>query len=1293
MTTRLDGSDAEISRLTQLLQKVQWNAAIRGAANASALLARVQTALDNLVKPVLFTDLATYLQNLSKQPLGLPEEQNRFITQATRLVSVKEQATDAAAVDQVITVFKLVAYNQLQKRGEVQPLIDQLSAYKDQVGKQTVLSFSQRIADLNTRINGVTASTIDKFLADLTGVVKGRYEASVEQLKTLSDLVTQASWINLVRTDSTKGYVKLVGDLVKEVARVPSIAERIQDVTGMLSGSDVLNDVLQDSFVQKVQQLLAVKANATSAQLVTIIQTLQVAIFNQVKGRAQELQDMLNTFTKYQQNVQLTGGMSFADRVKQLMQRLPALTEQALPDFRQQVSDLFDTRVDATDEDIVVFKQLLQASVWNNVVVALKARGNSGISDELTNWYNTVDAPIDFIVWYRSLAQMVQADMLPEILQQQFMRKVTKLIAAIPRAKPEDMDVAQKLLLQASYNQLSRYKTDLDLAVSKLKNAAQAQAPQSQLSYLERIKAVQAKLAQMTKAATQDDVDAFTKSVSDLVDQRVDAINDDISVLQKWLMSNDVQNNEAIYFHQGGDVLMKLASALANPVGYGVRVQNLTMLVQNSAAFTDAQKATVLAKIQILVDLRAQAATENFALSDVVKTVQFIIDKRLDKSVDAPLITKLNNAIYVLQSGSAGTLRLRYGQQIDQLKTMLTNLVAVDIPKFTMAVKTLVDSRVDGTADQVAALAAWLSGADVQANKVLFFAPQKAEIQKMAATLQTLPTYMDRYTNIRQLLQDYPVFDSESILKEFMSKAFMLVSERGRAAAEKLDLQYIKDLFVFALQNRLNNDAASTTTLRQYLDALDKPADQVVATGAQKAYAQRITELQTQFKSATQANFTDFVNALSQAVDLRVDATDGEISALKAWLTSSDVQNSRVVFLQGGLAQIKPLIDKLDQVITFAQRVDNLRVMIQTSTQFSSTDQTIFFAKVDKIIAERWRAVQENFDIEDVVKLLQFAQANQFALSDLAAQSSLITTKITAIRTAPEQQGPVQEYVPYITRISNLQTKFAQIGSLQKDVATMKQFVKDVDQMVADRVDGSDTDRATLITFIRSRILFHQLVYGVTELEQGFQKDIDGLLAPITYGELYTNFKKMLTVSVYSAGHKAVFLKKLQALADGRGDATKAGVDLAQLVKDVTFAKLNKFNQEVLDDQGRTAPDRNPTIKQIEDLLVVIQSAPVATLTAAVAKVQAEMTNLSAENWAAASADQKRGLLGRLRVLANNVDEAATQQDRDAIDVMLVTARARVFKGDTDAISLLNEYRLQVQKYGATSSGIAQASA
>lgn len=1282
--SRLDGNDAELSRFSLLLQKAQWNGVIRKSAQSDTLLKKIQTCLNALAKPVLFADEAAYLTSLSKQPLTIPDQQDRFIAHVAHLVSIKDQATDSGALDQVLTAIKVVAYNQLQKRVELPPLVAQLDGYRSQMGQETVLSFAQKITDLTNRSNNLTAGAVDKFLADLSDVVKGRFEAGVDQLQVLSSLVNTVAWLNIVRTDKVKGYPKAVDALTKEVARTPSFAERLQDLSGMLSGDAVLNEVLQDSFVQRAQQLLAVKSNATNSQLITVIQTLKVAIFNQIKDRAQELQDILNTFIRQQQTIQLTGGLSFADRVKGLQQRLPSLTQQGLADFRQQVSDLFDARVDGSDDDIAQFKTLLQAAVWNNVVVALKSSGSSSASDDFTNWYNTVDAPIDFSVWKTSLAQMLQADTLPTVLQQQFMFKVGKLIAAISRANAQDLQDAQAMLIQASYNQLSSRKAELDLAIGKLKDAVSSQAVGVQLSFKERIAALKAKLLTLSKASVQTDIDAFVKMVSDLVDQRVDAINDDIKVLQTWLLSTEVQNNEALYFHQGTDQLTRLAASALNPVSYGLRVQNLMTLVQNNTVFTDAQKVFVQAKIQILTDLRAQAANENFALADVVKIIQFILDRRLDKNADGLMISKLNSAIYVLQSGTSGSLRPRYGDQIDAVKASLASLVAGDIPKFVAAVKALVDGRADGTQEQVNSLRDWLTGTDVQANKVLFFAPQKAELAKMAVTLQSLPAYLDRYNNLRQLLQDYPVFDSAAITKEFMDKSLVLVSERGRAAAEKLDLQYVKDLFVFAIQNRLVNDSASTNTLRQYMDALIRPPDEAVATGSSQSFSQRIQDLQAQFKAATQTNFSEFVTALSQLADSRIDGTDAEINTLKTWLNSNEVQNSRLVFLQGGLAQIRPLIDKLDVAITFAQRADNLRVMIQNTPTFTSTDQMLFFAKVDKLVADRWRAAQENYNIDDVVKLLQFVQVNQFSDPATRSQSDLITTKITAIKTAPDQQGPPVVYVTYPDRIIAIQNQFIQIGSLQKDLVAIKQLIQDINQLVVDRVDGADADRANLITFIRQRVLYHQLIYGVTSLEAALKASIDGLLAPITYGELYANFKKLLTVSVYSDDHKKLFISKLQALVVGRGDAVKAGVDLTQLVRDITFAKINKFSKEVLDDQRQTAPDRNPFIKQIEELSTQLLVAPLATLTTAIAKVQAEITNLSAENWAAAGIDVKRSLLARLRVLANNVDANSLASDCAAIDVLLATAKAIVFKGDDASRAVLEKYRGVVAARGGS---------
>jgi hypothetical protein len=998
-------------------------------------------------------------------------------------------------------------------------------------------------------------------------------------------------------------------------------------------------------------------------------------MFNQVKDKAQELQDSLTTLTRYQQTVQLTGGLSFADRVKNLQQTLATLTQQGLTDFHQQVNDLFDDRVDALDADITAFKSLLQAAVWNNVVVSLKAAGSSGMSDDFTNWYNTVDAPIDFIVWKQSLATMLTAATLPDILQQQFMFKVGKLVGAISRAKPQDLQDAQALLTQASYNQMSSRKSDLDVAVSKLQAAYNSQSTSSQLSFADSIKALKTKLASLVKGSLQSDVDAFVKSVSDLIDQRVDAVGDDLKTLQTWLLSNEVQNNEGIYFRQGSDSLTRLAGTIMNPVSYGLRVQNLMTLVQNNQTFTDAQKALITAKVQILVNLRAQAAQENYALSDVVKILQFMLDKRLDKATDSAMVASLNNAIYVLQSGSVGTLRPRYGDQIVAVQTALDTLAAAGIPAFVASIKALVDGRADGTQAQITQLHEWLVGPDVQANKVLFFSPQKKTIQTMAATLLTPPLYMDRYSNLRQLLQDYPVFDTtNNITSEFMAKALTLVQERGRAAGEKLDLQYIRDLFTFALQNRLTNDAAATSTLQQYMDALSLPPDQGIATGSSVPFSQRLTDLQTQFGGITQSNFAEFVTALSQLVDSRVDATDADITTLKTWLNSDAVQNNRIVFLQGGLSKITPLIAKIDVPITFAQRVDNLRLLIQNTPTFAPTDQATFFAKVDKLIVERWRAAQENYSIEDVVKLLQFVQVNQFSDKAMTAQANQITTKITALRTAPDQKGPAVAYVTYPARIAALQSQFIQIGSMQQDVSKMNQFVTDLNQLVVDRVDGVDADRASLVTFIRSRVLYHQLVYGIATFEQAFQKHIDGLVAPITFGELYANFKKMLAVGVYTDVHKTLFITKLQAIVNNRGDAAKANIDLNQLGRDITFARINKFSQEVLDDQQRTPPDRNPLIKQIEELSAQLLEAPVATLTSAIAKLNADIASMSPANWAAAGPDQKSGLLSRLRILANNVDATTSQADHSSLENLLLTARAQVFKGDTASIALINQY-------------------
>jgi hypothetical protein len=926
VTSRFDANAKEIEEFKDHLQKVLWNSVLRESVNSNLLLGRIQASIDGLLKPILFSDLSAYLITVSTGSLAQPEEQNRFIGQVRNLLSIKDQTNDAAMLDQVITAVKLVAFNQLQRRTELLPIITQLEAYRNQLGKQVTKSFSQQRVSLKGQIASLNPGTIDKFLSELSALVSGRFEADADQLKLLVDLVTEVSWINIIRSDTQKGYPAAVAKLIKEATRKPSFAERLADLSSMLTGSEILNDVLQDSFVQKTTQLFAVKIHATIPQLQTVINQLQIAIFNQVKGRAQELQDLLNSFTRYLQNLQLTGGMLFGDRIQLLQEELAEIREDSLTEFRQKVKDLFDSRVDATDEEISKLKVLCQAAGWNNVVVALNNKGITAPYNDFTKWYNEVDAPINFNIWKTSLSEMLRSDVLSEVLQKQFMRKTSKLLSMIPRTAKADLDDAQALLLQASFNQMAKYKKDLDVSISRLKDASK-----------------------------------------------------------------------------------------------------------------------------------------------------------------------------ILATGG----------------------------------------------------------------------------------------------------------------------------------------------------------------------------------GMGKSFDQKFIELKKIYDEMTPATMSDFISNLSTLIDSRIEATDENIKELKEWLNLDSVQNNRIIFLNGGLDQIQPLIGKLDEPITFAQRVENLRFMIQAVPTFTAADGTVFLAKVDKLISERWRAVQENFNIEDVVKLLKFVQVNQFSLPALAAQSKLVTAKIAAI------QGPVVEYLTYKKRYDKLEEDFKKVGSNKN---LMNTLLKDFTQMVVDRVDGSDEERATVVSFIRLTIMYHPLVYDESSpFRSPFQKCIDGLMAPITYGELYTNFKKLLGVAVYSQDHKDLFIKKLQVLVDNRADAKNANVDLAQLGRDVTFVKINKFSLEMLDDQKQTPPDRNPTIKQIEDLAAQLDVASVSTLTGEIAKVYNSINTLSPENWAAASADQKNGLLAKLRILSNNVDETTVMTDKKAIDELLKTAKAIVFKTDQASVDLLAQYRTQIATFGPIS--------
>jgi Trp operon repressor len=1267
---RLYGNDQELSRLANLLEQAMWNAVMRRSASSSISIERLNKGKERLTRPVLFVDRLNHLSSLLNTQMSKPDEQNRFISHANKLVAAKEQARDEEQLDNAITVVKTASYNQLKNRSELASLIKALEAYKGSVGKQQELTFSEKIADMSERVNALTTGTIEKYLVDLTELVRARFEATDQEMKSLKKLLEASSWTNIIRDDSDRS--KSVASLLAEFERIPSFKDRLNDLEVMLSEETDLSEVGQDSFIKKVERLSLLKSMASEAELDTLIKLIRVAMFNQVQSRVEELQPLLVSVERHLNEVRLTGGVSFGERVRRLADGLNRLTEDEAGEFKAKLEELFTTRVDAMDEEIAKFKELLKAAIWNNVFVALNRKGISTHIRDMQYWYEELDKPIDFAVWRNSLESMLASDQLTDAHQRRFMYKSQKLVDAIPRATKSQLEDARELLLRASYNQLSAYKRDLDTYVAKFKDAIALKSSAATESFSERIKALKDSLGSLI---SQEDVDGFVEQLALLVDQRVDAIGSDLEDLNKWLMSGDVQNNEAIYFSQGSERITKHAQRLLEPVSYFARVQNLQTIVQNNKEFSPAQKEEIVAKIDKLIEERGAGITEGVDLRDVVKILQFVVDRRLSQTHDATMITQVKRAIDTLSSGQPIERRARYGERIELARKMLSELDEDGVKRFVDHIRQLVMQHVDGTVEQVEWLGQWLLSKEVQSHPVLFFHQARKDLAKMAGELGEAPAYSKRYLNMRQLLEEYEIFDTQEIVNEFMAKARTLTEERGRAAEEQFELRHVKELFVFALKNRLENDYDSSEKIKAYLELLDRPAGEQLDLGVNETYAQKIARAKDLFETISSSNFDQFIALVSQLVKDRVDSNDEEIGQLRDWLMSDEVQNHEVVFFGGGASQLQPLIDKFGEPVSFVRRVQNVTTMIRNTTTFDSQDKLSFFRKLDKLVAERWRAAKENFDVEQLIRLLEFAKVNRFAGDINQDSRDLIDSKIVELRSAAEEAIGVEGFVAYQTRINEAREAFMKIGSRRADVEGIKRLIKLYEALLEDRVDGTEDERSSVVTFIRERVLFHPLVYGDATFEDQLEEIMDNLMAPISVKELVDNFKKLLAVRVFSAAHKDDFIKKLTRIVERRGQAEKDGVDLEQLKKDIVFAQINRFKADGMDDQRKQElGERNEYIKGIEDLLAQLETSAEMTLGKAIAQQKAYVASLTPENMAAMALDKKQEWLGRLRILVNNIDQSSSQEEITDIEELLKMSRARIFTGVDELKNKANEY-------------------
>ncbi|MBT4594480.1 hypothetical protein HOD08_01220 [bacterium] len=452
-----------------------------------------------------------------------------------------------------------------------------------------------------------------------------------------------------------------------------------------------------------------------------------------------------------------------------------------------------------------------------------------------------------------------------------------------------------------------------------------------------------------------------------------------------------------------------------------------------------------------------------------------------------------------------------------------------------------------------------------------------------------------------------------------------------------------------------------------------------------ESFATRVVRIQDEFKATgddkiTKDNIDEWLSKFDIMADDRADATTEQIAELTDFIDSKIVQDHDLIFDTRQGKVVTEIREKFLAEVTYVDLVNRFTAMVKSKVKFDTSDEELFWAKVNRLIKERWRAPREEFDLEKIVRLVKHTVDNRF--SDPNSNKILMNAKISQLRTAAESSEGEEKYLTYAERIDAARDKLKTIGSRASDLQKITEFVASMKSFLDDRIDGTKEEQALLISFLQNDVTYHSHVYYNSTLRGQLQEIEKGMWEPATYEDYVANFKKLLQVRIFTEAHKTAFINKLNLLVENRWQAASSEV-VEKIKGDVKYAMMNRFKDDILDDKvqkTRTGNDgkplRNKNIEDIEALIEQLEGGGEMTLEIDVKNKTEHLKGLPSESRRDMPVEKKEEWVDGMEVLVSNiygedletVAESTTMNLLESIELLLETTIATILLPDEDEV-------------------------
>ncbi|MCK4517249.1 hypothetical protein KAT92_00600 [Candidatus Babeliales bacterium] len=1256
---QISGVSQDITLLTELVRRSQSLLEGQMLTKAYALQDGITSSEatrvleDLLARLEAGVNFETIFNELEKEYNSSELTADRFLALAQQLVGKRTTVTSSQKREGAVETLLEEAIGLLQKaadiklytrRTELLGMVAMLEKYRKVAIEEGFLTYAKRLDDLERRLATLDEvadvdAAIKTFMSDLQKLVDERLDATPEEIIRAKRLLYAVSY-NTPIISYHESKVLDLQSIIADIQRDIEVAVTFGDWFGYLQ---VLYNELevqvepdpatQNRFAQKSSELFKRVNEASRQQLSDAISLLNKARFNDSIINISELAAAIGGVAENLSERLGVAQVTYGQEIKALRDSLVNLTDANIQTFMNILVGLVARRVEGTNEELLG-PNGLQVWLKSNAVKGsdvIYLGGRLEIIEKLTQ---ELEEPLPYKDILDNVVTMLRDNQaFDEDQKNRFLAKAERLRSGRNRAASAGIELSEVegYLQFALDNRFDKGTGEYNQLENKLVEWYIFETVAIEKTYSERINELNMELAdleekinlEVTATGKVNIVDGFIKKLSGVIFDKLDGSAADIKVIEELVTATrwnrGITSVFALEIWTGDNieiVIAQLREKLVKVVTFQDWYTYLNNFIEKVETDEHQKKFVDKAKSLAVLYETAELGTLELAV-ELLNTAAF--NKVSDyKTQLVEIVAILNSRLELLQRG---IIELTFAERIEQLGSQLSTLGQDDVGIFKAKLKSLVDSRLDSTDDDVEDLKDLIIATQWNEGVISFYKSRQAAAEAMAPLLVKLEaeiTYQERHDDLSALLSKTELNDKEQ--QRFVNKAELLVALRNKADIVQLEntveqLQWARFNRVLIPEHQAKLGSL-IETLQGRITELGKPV-----ISEERPFGQRVTDLGLMVDKLTLGTVPGFFGELDWLTKNRVQGTNDDINRLKQLVERAryhrvfddyemldttgkprtypgdypDINLAGQILLVDGYFDI--IVTTLSQEVSFEERLFDLNEMLQEDS-LPLMAQVAFVQKAKQMVARRNSISPEQREglIAQATETLKTASLYQLASrkSDLVG---LIGTLESGAGTFAQRVDTVDAWIDSLT------------------VNDVKNFGSELEALVGIRVQGTTADIEQLKNVL-DRAMYHQFFRGIETdgyNEGRFREFLSTLDESVPFAVQLIYLEDILKNEVLSSDERAVFMAKARELVVARTSVRRADAeqvnDAAKALRTAAYYQL-KVNANELASLATKLEQQYEQLAREGDLGALSYGARVSALGADLGAIGIDQENI-----------------------------------------------------------------------------------